>query len=477
MRQFLELITMLHALKPNWRGGAADVQKIQEQRLRALLAHAKRNSPYHARRLAKLDVARCDLADVPVMTKTDMMANFDDVVTDRRLKKADLERFIAEPTNLGKYYLGEYGISHTSGSQGQPALIVQDKRALLTNFVVQFARGTIVKSRFFPHFKRLFVPARMAVITQKPGFYPSGAAFGYLPPAAKPFFNVLRLSVFDPIAENVAKLNAFRPEFITGYTSSLEVIAREEEAGRLRLRQTGALKQITNVSEPLPDASADYFERVFGVHVTNQYAMGECMALTSGCPLYSGNHLNADLAVLEIVDKNYQPVQPGMTGDKVLVTNLYNPVQPFIRYEVGDVATASERPCACGSCLPKLNSIEGRTKDKFWIVENGQPRELAYYVFLAALHHYLDIAEHQVLQTGVNKFVLRAVPQPGRTLSLPRLRELVYQSVAIEGLEKVLDIDVEVVPHIERGPSGKVTRAVNVYGPMPETAVHSKLTA
>lgn len=477
MRDFLKLVTLLHQLKPNWRGGAEEVSRIQEKQLRVLLDHAKRNSPYHARRLEKLDVARCDLADVPTMTKADMMANFDDVVTDRRLKKADIERFIADPGNLGKLYLGQYGISHTSGSQGQPALIVQDQDALLTNFVVQFARGTIVKSRFFPHFKRLFVPARMAVITQKPGFYPSGAAFAYLPPAAKPFFNVLRLSVFDPIAENVAKLNAFKPEFITGYTSSLEVIAREEEAGRLRLRKSGVLKQITNVSEPLPDDSARRFETVFGVHVTNQYAMGECMALTSGCPVHSGNHLNADLAVLEIVDKNYKPVPPGGTGAKVLMTNLYNPVQPFIRYEVDDLVTASPSQCGCGSCLPKLNSIEGRAKDKFWIVERGVPRELAYYVFLAALHHYLDIAEHQVVQTGVNKFVLRAVAQPGRTLSVARLRELVHQSVAIEGLEKVLDIDVEVVPQIERGPSGKVTRAVNLFGPMPEGEQATKMRA
>ena len=38
------------------------------------------------------------------------------------------------------------------------------------------------------------------------------------------------------IGWTVAKLNEFQPEFITGYTSSLEALAREEEQGRLRLR-------------------------------------------------------------------------------------------------------------------------------------------------------------------------------------------------------------------------------------------------
>jgi hypothetical protein len=34
-------------------------------------------------------------------------------------------------------------------------------------------------------------------------FYPSGAAFGYLPAPAKPFRKMLDLSIFDPIDENV----------------------------------------------------------------------------------------------------------------------------------------------------------------------------------------------------------------------------------------------------------------------------------
>jgi phenylacetate-coenzyme A ligase PaaK-like adenylate-forming protein len=454
---------MLYRLAPERLGGVEGVRAVQHQRLRRLLLYAKERSPFYNRRFAGIDVERCHLSDLPTLAKSEMMANFDDVLTDRQIKRFDLERFVANPSNLGKLFLGRYGISHTSGSQGPPALIVQDQTALALTFAVQFIRGT------GEGWSRLWKPARLAVMTQHPGFYPSGAAFGYLPAAVKPFVKVLHLSVFDPIEENVAKLNAFCPEFIVGYTSSLEALGREEMAGRLALRKTGCLRQITNISEPLPEASAQALERIFGVHVTDEYSMGECLCLSSGCPHFPGSHLNADLAILEVVDNNNQPVPAGVMGSKVLLTNLYNTVQPFIRYEIDDLVTMSPTPCPCGSPLPLIKSVAGRDRDKFWVEVNGKSRELPYYLFLAALHHYLDIAEHQVLQTGLNTFLLRAAPQPGKALSAERLHQLVLQSVQAEGLADIIKFDVEIVPQIPRGPSGKVARVKNVFGPPPQT--------
>ena len=351
-------------------------------------------------------------------------------------------------------------------ARGQ-ALIVQDKTALIQTFAVQFIRGTRIEHPWLPHVEHLWHPARLAVMTQQPGFYPSGAAFGYLPASIKPFFKVEHLSVFDPIEKSVDRLNAFRPEFIVGYTSSLEQLAREELAGRLTLRATGALKQITNISEPLPEASAAFIERAFGVRVTNEYALGECMCVSSGCLVSSGSHLNSDLAILEVVDTAYRPVPPGKAGSRVLITNLTNLVQPFIRYEVDDVVTMSPTPCPCGSPFPLISSVTGRDKDKLWVEVDDKVRDLPYYIFLAGLHGELDLAEHQVVQTGRNRFVVRVAPQPGKTLSLEKIKALVDRSVEIEGLRGVLAYEIEIVPEIARGPSGKAIRVKNLCGPPP----------
>jgi phenylacetate-coenzyme A ligase PaaK-like adenylate-forming protein len=56
----------------------------QRDTLRALLADAKARSPYHARRLAGVDpegFELCDLPRLPIMSKAELMANFDDVLT------------------------------------------------------------------------------------------------------------------------------------------------------------------------------------------------------------------------------------------------------------------------------------------------------------------------------------------------------------------------------------------------------------
>lgn len=448
-------------------GDAEAVQAEQTKKLRRLIKHAAENSPFYARKFAGIDLETCTLADLPVLSKREMMENFDEVVTDPALCRADIQTFIDNPSNLGKLYAGKYGIAHTSGSQGRPALIVQDRDALALTFAMQVARGSASRSKRLKHLSHIFSPARMAVVTQRPGFYPSGFSFSYIPEGLKPFFKVKWLSVFDPIETTVEALNRFKPNFITGYTSSLQVLAREETAGRLQLRNTGALEQIINISEPMPEISLALIERAFGVPVADQYSMGECLALTSGCPGRRGAHLNADHAILEVVDANHRPVPPGTKGAKVLVTNLYNLVQPFIRYEIDDVVTMSETPCSCGSPLPLISAIEGRSKDKLWVEIAGKYRELPYYLFLAALHNELDIAEHQVLQTGRNEFVVRVAAQPGTVLSRERIRSLVQQSVDVEGMSDIVRFSVQIADHIDRGPSGKAERVRNLVGPPP----------
>jgi phenylacetate-CoA ligase len=43
------------------------------------------------------------------------------------------------------------------------------------------------------------------------------------------------------------------------------------------------------------------------------------------------------MCIVELVDADKQPVKPGVASVKVLLTNLYNPLQPLIRYELTDI--------------------------------------------------------------------------------------------------------------------------------------------
>ena len=467
MIDIIRLVVMLQRLYP-FRWSADDLRRIEEERFRRMLRHAVKNSPYYKRRFAGIDIETCKPADIPVLTKAEMMEHFDDLVTDPRIKKAGIQKFVADPTNLGKLYLGKYGVSHTSGSQGQPALIVQDYKARLLPFAARITRGTLTKRGRFSQVHRIFNPARMAVLTQKPGFYPSASAFAYFPAGLSPVMKILQLSLFDPMPELVAKLEAFRPNFITGYASALEALGREEAEGRMNLKALGTLEQLTNVAEPLPKLNAQRLKDTFGVHIFDEYAMGECLALSSGCKTEFASHINIDLGKLEVVDEAGRPVPDGEEGAKILVTNLYNFVQPIIRYEIDDRIVMSPKPCSCGSHFPKVQSIIGRSKDMLWIRTGGIVRELPYFLFINTMHHHLDAAEHQVVQTGLNQFVVRVAPIAGKTLEPARILTLVRQGLAAEGISSEVNVDVEIVDAIPRGPHGKVARAQNLYGPPPK---------
>ena len=129
-----------HVARIGW--SRARIAAHQQHRLSALLAHAVEHSRFHARRLRGIDtdaVDARDLSQLPVMTKSEMMTELDDVFTDRRLTRCEAERALAgagpEPATL----LGSYLALTSGGSSGQRGVFVLDVPA-----AVQFF-GTLVR--------------------------------------------------------------------------------------------------------------------------------------------------------------------------------------------------------------------------------------------------------------------------------------------------------------------------------------------
>src|SRR5690348_16239206 len=100
---------------------AERIEATQREGLHRLLAHAVAHSPFHRQRLAGTDVAGiepADLASLPVMTKTDMMAAIGDVFTDRRLTLAGIEQALSATGIEPVPVLGRYMALATGGSTG-----------------------------------------------------------------------------------------------------------------------------------------------------------------------------------------------------------------------------------------------------------------------------------------------------------------------------------------------------------------------
>jgi phenylacetate-coenzyme A ligase PaaK-like adenylate-forming protein len=443
------------------------VAALQDARLRALLRHTVEHSAFYREKYRGIDIDRCSLGDLPTTDKTELMAHFDDAVTDPRIRRRDLEAFLDDPANEGVPFLGEYAASHTSGSQGQPMLMVQGRRQVELFFGLQMTRGNVRKPTPIEALRRLVSPARLAVVTLKKGFYPSASLFEYMPDNVRRFIKLLWLSQTDP--DLVERLNAFRPTALTAYAGVLDQLAEAVEAGRLSLAPE--LEQVTNNSEELTERARQRFEAAFGLSIINNYATGECPFLTNGCHTDRGAHVNADWAILEVVDEHYRPVPAGTPGRKVLITNLANTAQPFIRYEIGDVVTMADKPCRCGSRLPRVERIDGRAADSFWVRDGQTHRLLINSVFKNAFDYIREVREWQAIQHSRNGVLLRVELLPGETLNEPRAWGALDRQLALYGFQGLIDLRMEVVPRIDADPStGKTRRIISLIGAPREMA-------
>lgn len=415
---------------------------LRETRLRKLLAKAA-EAPFYRQLYAGLDLARCPLEQLPTVTKPQLLANFDEVLTDRSVNKADLLAFLSRPENLGKYYRGQYAVSHTSGSQGPPFPIVQDKAALELFFAIIGSRATRDgKTGLLYGLRRFFRPTRLAVISNGPGFYPSGSAFEFLQPIAGPFLIMTQLSAFDPAL--VDKLNEFQPTAISSYPSNLQALALQSD----RFSFLSSLRQITSTGEELTETAHARIRKAFGVPIFNHYGSGECLFMAEGCPTDGGAHVNADWAILEVVDRNHRPVRTGELGDKVLVTNLANGVQPIIRYEIGDRLAWADRPCSCGNRLPRLSRIEGRSADIIWVPHERGQKAITGVAFQNALDSFHWLREWQVVQTSENSITLRIEPLPDTDPQEKGITDLLSGQIKIPGIPDSLDLKVAIVPSL-----------------------------
>ena len=102
---------------------------IQNRRLRSLLRHAVEYSDLYKTKFKGIDIEHCRISELPVITKSEMMNNFNHLVTDPRLKLEEIQEWTSEVKNFGKLYLNRFIPIPSSGSTGEHALVVYDRKA------------------------------------------------------------------------------------------------------------------------------------------------------------------------------------------------------------------------------------------------------------------------------------------------------------------------------------------------------------
>ena len=90
------------------RQGEAGLSRRQQERLRDLVAYARAHSAYFADLYRDVPEVVTDVAQLPVVTKAEMMHHFDQWVTDPSVNREQIEAFLADPTLIGHDYLNRY---------------------------------------------------------------------------------------------------------------------------------------------------------------------------------------------------------------------------------------------------------------------------------------------------------------------------------------------------------------------------------
>lgn len=349
-------------VRSSWRAASLDgeyLESVQRQRLATLLRHARVRSPYFREHLRDVPDDCADVSQVMPTSKPDLMANFDEWVTDPRLRLDRVQReFLSKPDLVGHSYLHRYRIFTTSGTTGSPAAIVQDPTSWM---VFQLVSRLRVQRQLFRHGAisgLMSQGLRSAVLVAAGGHYGGvgvAAAVQHLHPALGRRVRIV--SVLSPIDQQVRELNEFQPSSITGYPSALVELAREQQQGRLRI--TPLL--LMCAGEHLGDKQRELLESTFGCHLLQGYAASEVPGLALECDEHRF-HVNTDWYLVEPVDSHGAVLSAGESSDSTWVTNLANFVQPIIRYDLGDRIRVHVDQCACGSRFPSID-VEGRTND------------------------------------------------------------------------------------------------------------------
>jgi phenylacetate-coenzyme A ligase PaaK-like adenylate-forming protein len=394
-----------------------EIDRIREKRFRKLLRTAVNQSPFYRELYRGIDIETCKLSDLPTVTKQVMMDNYDDFVTDRNLKKDEIMRWVEDKNNAGRLYKGKYIPIRTSGTTGKFAIVVYDRRALdfvQAAIIARHANPTRISS--FAAFRMMLNALsikkfKITAVLVSGGPYPAYTVAAYPPPFSKFFVKREVFSMLEPVSKIVEKLNVSSScNELYSYPSMLEILAREKLAGRLNFTFDPPASAIVSASEPLTDSVRLLVEKAWGMKIQDTYGSSECFLMARSCNKFKNMHVMSDLCCLEIVDSQGQPVPDGKTGNKVLVTNLFNLTQPFIRYEITDVTGYSTRPCSCGQPFPTLLPVEGRTDDIFYIDRpGGGYEEIHPYLFSTAIVDLTEISEYQFAQTKRNEFTFSYV--------------------------------------------------------------------
>ena len=314
-----------------------DLKAMQLELLKELVKNTYRDSKFYRERMDAAGVkpedikTLDDIRKLPFMKKTDLRDNYPDKL------------FVRPYDDLVRIHV-------SSGTTGKPT-VVGYTRNDLDNWAESLDRGMVS-----------FGMSKSDMLQNAHGYGLFTGGIGVHDAATRLGATVLPISTGNTNRQ-IDLMCDLPVTAIAGTPSYLFHIADTCDERGIDIRKDTKLRLAIAGGEPWSESMRKKLQDRTGIRVHNCYGASEFYGpMFLECKEQCGVHVWADLALIEILDDNDNPVPDGQKGN-VVVTMLKKEAFPLIRYRIGDITSITWERCKCGRTRPRLDRITGRSDD------------------------------------------------------------------------------------------------------------------
>jgi phenylacetate-coenzyme A ligase PaaK-like adenylate-forming protein len=420
-------------------------------------------------------------AGLEPLSKATLASSFDALSTDPEITLArviDADAGAPGGDAILRTKRGTYNIKKTSGTSGRIVYQVDTlaTQRVVTSIVLYRALlRTLLHDRSFGALLPFPRRARLVLFVHRGNrsVY-QGATKRGAPRWARALMDVDIVGHDATLADILARLDRYAPDFVYGLPSRIEWLAQAQIAKKLHIAPRAIFVGGETLHERLARECAEAWPRA---RLVNTYGTTETKPIATACPECRELHVCEDLVHLELLRADGRPCADGEEAGRVLATSLWNLTVPILRYELDDrIVPLDDAGCRWRT---KRIRVRGREPMFLWTQDrrDGAWRPLEGRSLSEALTALDGIVGYRVVHDRPGRLALTVVVTNGaaeaRRAAMHAARACVERFVAEHGcaVSDVLDdVDVDVVDFETFNREGGKLRSIQSSVAPPELA-------
>ncbi|MGK0448984.1 MAG: phenylacetate-CoA ligase [Polaribacter sp.] len=355
----------------------------QNDRLQHLIWHVYKNVPYYKDLFKSLNLTpkdfktKDDLQKLPVIRRSDLQQNYENLKASNH-----------------KYYNSKF-MSSGGTTTGEPVRYLSDINTWSLHWALKYRSwetgsykigdklGIMGGASVIPKRKTL-----KRIIWNKLNNY-------HMMPSSHMTEEILNNFVSIIKDNNIKHLR--------GYPSSIAYFSKYCTKNNIELE----IKSVITTAEVLQPVYKEEIKQAFNSIIIDSYGCADGDGNANTGPCDCGFHVSFQSAIWEVCTPKGVPVKKNEPGE-VTLTSLTNYAMPLLRYQPGDVIenTFNYNKCSCGSSLPRIKSILGRTAD---ILRFQNGRSLGGPAFTLIFSRF-SLVKWQMVQNNMDSVDVNIIP-------------------------------------------------------------------